>query len=239
VPVCSICTYRAERFATIGLDFPVNRELDVVGAGPRAVSCPRCGATDRDRLIHLMFTRSPWFPLSPATEVLHLAPERVLYLHLVEQKLGRYVTGDLDPSRYPWAAGIQAIDLLALPFADRSFDYILANHVLEHIPDDHRAMTELLRVLKPGGRAVLQVPYSLKIPTTLEDPAVTTPEERALRFGQDDHVRIYGPDYPARLEKAGFKVQLAQPELWSSEARLYAVNPVEQVFIAIRPPLAP
>jgi SAM-dependent methyltransferase len=98
------------------------------------------------------------------------------------------------------------MDLTALPLLDGVIDVILCNHVLEHIPDDRRAMAELVRVLKPGGWAVLQVPRS-EAAETFEDASITDPDQRAALFGQADHVRMYGRDYPDRLRAAGFIVE--------------------------------
>ena len=93
-----------------------------------------------------------------------------------------------------------------MPFKDNSFDAVLCNHVLEHVTDDIRAMKEIVRVLKPGGFAILQVPFFHPIPeTTLSDPAITDRKTREKLFGQDDHVRRYGKDYSHRIAIAGMK----------------------------------
>lgn len=93
-----------------------------------------------------------------------------------------------------------------IQFPGNSFDVIICNHVLEHIPDDHKAMSELFRVLKPNGWAILQTPMDTRRETTFEDPTATTPQQREQLFGQSDHVRIYGRDYKDRLEATGFTV---------------------------------
>lgn len=93
-----------------------------------------------------------------------------------------------------------------MPFENDIFDVVLCNHVLEHVEDDILAMQEIARVLKPGGFAILQVPFFHPIPdNTLSDPSVTSPRQREKMFGQDDHVRKYGRDYPRRIERAGMK----------------------------------
>jgi ubiquinone/menaquinone biosynthesis C-methylase UbiE len=97
-------------------------------------------------------------------------------------------------------------DITNIPFEDNSFDIIICNHVLEHIPDDRLAMSELYRVMKKGAWAILQVPIDYNRETTYEDFTITTPEGREKFFGQNDHVRIYGRDYPDRLKSVGFSV---------------------------------
>jgi SAM-dependent methyltransferase len=98
------------------------------------------------------------------------------------------------------------MDVTSIQYPDDCFDVIYCSHVLEHVPDDRAAIRELYRVLKPGGWAILQVPISAD--ATFEDPTVTDPDARERLFGQDDHVRRYGPDYADRLAAAGFLVSV-------------------------------
>ena len=97
-------------------------------------------------------------------------------------------------------------DICDLPFDDNSFDIIFCNHVLEHIPNDKKAMQELYRVLKKGGFGIFQIPQDLSRETTFEDNTITDKKERAKIFGQYDHVRVYGRDYFDKLRNIGFKV---------------------------------
>jgi SAM-dependent methyltransferase len=113
-----------------------------------------------------------------------------------------YTTTDLNSP----IADVKA-DISDLPFPDNEFDFIICNHVLEHIPDDTKAMQEIYRVLAPGGTAILQVPYKADLEKTFEDNSITDPKERARIFGQYDHVRVYGMDYFTKLESIGFKVE--------------------------------
>ena len=112
-----------------------------------------------------------------------------------------YTTTDLNSP----IADVKA-DICNLPFSENEFDFIICNHVLEHIPDDSKAMKELYRVLKPGGMAILQVPYKADLKITFEDDSITDPKERARIFGQYDHVRVYGMDYFEKLRSIGFEV---------------------------------
>ena len=98
------------------------------------------------------------------------------------------------------------INITNMQFTESTFDLVVCNHVLEHIPDDTKAMQELYRVLKPGGIAILQIPQDLKREVTFADDTITDQKERAKIFGQYDHVRIYGRDYFDKLRSIGFTV---------------------------------
>ena len=113
-----------------------------------------------------------------------------------------YTTTDLNSP----LADVKA-DICELPFADDAYDFVLCNHVLEHIPDDDTALKEIKRVLKPGGIAILQIPQDLSREKTFEDNSITDRKERARIFGQYDHVRVYGRDFFKKLRKTGFEVQ--------------------------------
>jgi SAM-dependent methyltransferase len=114
-----------------------------------------------------------------------------------------YITADLSSSQVNTKA-----DITNIPCKDNSFDVVLCNHVLEHVPDDQRAMRELLRTLAPGGWAILQSPIDSGRDVTFEDSSITSPRDRERAFGQHNHVRIYGRDYRRRLERAGFQVNV-------------------------------
>ncbi|MGO1752671.1 MAG: methyltransferase domain-containing protein, partial [Psychroflexus sp.] len=123
-----------------------------------------------------------------------------------------------------------------LPFDENSYDFILCNHVLEHIPDDTKAMQELYRVLKPGGIAILQIPIDSSREVTFEDNSITDKDERTRIFGQYDHVRVYGIDYYKKLEKLGFTVkQIAYAEnMTDEEIERYRINKNEVIPVCIK-----
>ena len=134
--------------------------------------------------------------------MLHFAPEQAFLKRFRKLKNISYTTTDLNSP----IADVKA-DICSLPFEDNSYDFIICNHVLEHIPDDTKAMQELYRVLAPNGTAILQVPYDRTRETTFEDHTITDPKERAAIFGQYDHVRVYGMDYFDTLKSVGFSVE--------------------------------
>jgi len=161
--------------------------------------CPGTLSLERHRLLWLYLDRKTSF-LTDSIRVLHVAPEQVFYKKFKSFSHWDYTTTDLHSP----LADVKA-DICALPFEDNSYDLILCNHVLEHIPNDLKAMKELYRVLKPRGTAILQVPLEEDRENTFEDDSITGQQERTRIFGQYDHVRVYGQDYYNRLQKAGFK----------------------------------
>jgi ubiquinone/menaquinone biosynthesis C-methylase UbiE len=122
------------------------------------------------------------------------------------------------------------MDLTNIDRESNYFDLIICNHVLEHILDDRKAMRELFRVLKPGGKAILQVPLSMTLNETFEDFSITDPAERICIFGQRDHCRIYGQDYGQRLEEAGFSFRPVK--ILSSMYCKYGLDAREDVLLA-------
>ncbi len=165
------------------------------------VLSPSTLSLERHRLLWLYLTKETEFFKKPL-KLLHFAPEQAFYKRFRQMKNLDYTTTDLNSP----LADVQA-DICDLPFKDKSFDVILCNHVLEHIPDDKTAMKEMYRVLKPGGWGIFQIPQDLNRTTTFEDNSITDPRERARIFGQYDHVRVYGQDYFEILKEAGFEVE--------------------------------
>ncbi len=165
------------------------------------VLSPSTLSLERHRLLWLFLKNKTDFFSKPAS-LLHFAPEQAFYKKFRKLSHLNYTTTDLNSP----LADVKA-DICALPFEDNSFDIILCNHVLEHIPEDQKAMEELYRVMKPGGWGVFQVPQDLKRKQTFEDNSITDKKERARIFGQYDHVRIYGHDYFNKLRTAGFRVE--------------------------------
>lgn len=161
---------------------------------------PSTLSLERHRLLWLWLERETDF-FSKPSKVLHFAPEQAFYKRFRNLKHLDYTTTDLNSP----LADVKA-DICKLPFGENQYDIIFCNHVLEHIPDDTKAMQELYRVLKPGGMAILQIPQELERATTFEDDTITDPVERAKIFGQYDHVRVYGRDYFDKLRSIGFTV---------------------------------
>jgi len=193
---CLICNSEYRQFAHYGLK---NREN---------AFCPKCGSLERHRLI--------WKYLSEKTnlfdrefKLLHFAPEESFYNHFVENPNIDYYPVDYSPELYHYSGKSKILftDITKIPYRDNFFDIVLCNDVLEHIPDDRLAMSELYRVLKKEtGWGIIQAPIDYSRDTTYEDFTITKPIEREKAFGQYDHVRWYGKDYIDRLSSVGFSV---------------------------------
>ncbi len=124
------------------------------------------------------------------------------------------------------------MDITNIRYPDRSFDLIICSHVLEHIQDDKKAISELYRVLKDDGMAVILVPILTQ--KTFEDPSITDPEERLKTFGECLHVRLCGKDYIDRIRDAGFHVETVTPETFLSDKEIVKFGAMmgERIFLA-------
>lgn len=208
---CNFCNQRFEKFIP---SFPapenaaaIEKHHVVAGYGAKII-CPNCQSTARERLARLCLDH---FIHPAGKKILHISPERKLSPYL--RSVADVISADLQPGFYrDIDPSVQMVDLTKMDFSNGQFDLVIANHVLEHISNDRDAMLEIFRVLKPGGRAVLQVPYSTKLSDTIESAGISDPCWQSAMYGQEDHVRIYAlDDYMFRLEEAGFHVKVVQP----------------------------
>lgn len=165
------------------------------------VLSPSTLSLERHRLLWLYLKNETGF-FNAHKKMLHFAPEQAFYKRFRKMENLDYTTTDLNSP----LADVKA-DICDLPFENDAFDVIFCNHVLEHIPDDQKAMEELFRILKPGGLAILQIPQDLSRKKTYENDSISDPKERAKIFGQYDHVRVYGRDYFDKLRNVGFEVE--------------------------------
>ena len=165
--------------------------------------CPHCNALERHRLLWLYLQKKTDLFRKKSLKVLHIAPASCFETKLKEHLGDNYLTADLNNPNV-----MVKMDITDIKYSDKTFDVILCSHVLEHIPDDRRAMRELFRVLSDKGWAILLVPITSD--ETFEDPTISTPEGQLKAFGQEDHVRRYGPDYIDRLREAGFAVEMTK-----------------------------
>jgi SAM-dependent methyltransferase len=163
--------------------------------------CIHCGALERHRFVWLYFKKMTDLFDGKSKKMLHVAPEDCFENKLRSLVGAGYITADLYDSR-----AMIKMDIMDIPYDENCFDVIYCSHVLEHVEDDRQAMREFHRILKRGHWAVFMVPLSAE--QTIEDPSITSPEERLKIFGQKDHVRRYGPDFVDRLRESGFQVKV-------------------------------
>ncbi|MBK8711908.1 MAG: methyltransferase domain-containing protein [Niastella sp.] len=204
---CNVCFAQYEKMAP-DLPSQINKSAleknKVIAGYGENILCPNCLSTARERLVLLMLQHDIPFA---GKKILLLSPEKNIYTFLKDKAF--VITADISPGFYRSIdAGIRKEDARAFQFENHSFDIVIANHVLEHIPQDAAAMKEMYRVLKAGGRAILQVPYSVEIPGTIETPGIHDAAMQSALYGQKDHVRIYQlQDYIKRLQLVGFQVE--------------------------------
>ena len=189
--------------------------------------CPACESLERHRLMCLLLARTSLFK-GPSANLVHIAPEACLQKRFGSNFGNRYHTMDLMPK-----ADIQA-DICALPLADESVAVIMANHVLEHVRDDLAAIHEIHRVLTRRGLAILQVPMDKTLFSTPEAPEGALPGDSLRLFGQEDHVRMYGADFPDRLGSTGFKVReyICRDIASENEIQLFGLISNESIWVA-------
>ena len=195
--LCPVCRRSSRRFrgteslsrgGGIWIDFSKDEAL-----------CIHCGARERHRFVWLYFNRQTDLFNGQPKRTLHVAPEKCFESRLRERLGAGYITADLMNPR-----AMVRMDITNIEYPDESFDVIYCSHVLEHVPEDRRAIKEFHRVLKKRGWAVLLVPIMGE--RTIEDPSIVHPLDRLRVFGDSTHVRLYGPDYVDRLREAGFAV---------------------------------
>ena len=193
----------------------VSEKFNPMGVIPREdAKCPKCKSLERHRLAWLYITKHTSFLKDNKQKLLHIAPEKIFQQLFQNHLHDNYLSADL----YNHNTMMQ-FDITDIPLGSNTFDYIYCSHVLEHVIDDKKAMREFHRVLKPKGWAILLVPI-LREDKTYEDFTITSPEGRLKAFGQEDHVRIYGPDYKDRLEESGFNVKVIYPQDFLTEQEI-------------------
>lgn len=201
---CNVCQWEGARFSD---DF----------WHPETI-CPNCLSQVRHRMLVAVLDGKTLIDtpgeaiLLVGKDVFHFAPERQLR-ERIRSTAARHVTADFDRGDCDLR-----LDLSAMPeVSDGSFDTLIACDVLEHVSDDTAAFQEIFRVLKPGGFGILTVPQRDSPASTEENPGVTTENERQRRFGQKDHVRMYGDDFSDRVAAAGLTVRTIDQTAFAPE----------------------
>ena len=196
------------------------------------VLCPYDLTLERHRLMWLYLHRESSFFSADRLKVLHIAPEQCFLPLFKKQKNLDYTTADLVSP----IADLH-FDLHEIPLENNQYDVVFCNHVMEHVDDPIRCMSELNRVMKPGGWAIMQVPQDMNRDQTYEDKSITSPSEREKHFWQKDHVRLFGKDYSKYLEKSGFLVSEfdLNQAFDATEVERYRLMKKEILYIAHKP----
>lgn len=228
---CNVCGKEYSRFAprypSKENEGAISKYEVVAGYGENMI-CPNCYSSARERLLVGMLSQIDIH----GKRVLHLSPEKNVFNYISSK--AKVETGDLFPGFYKNIdQNIRKMNVLALPYPDETFDMVIANHIMEHIPDDRKAMSEIYRVLMKNGQAIMQVPFST-ITETIEEPGLKDPAKRSELFGQKDHVRIYGlHDYIKRLQDSGFTVEYVLPSTLR-KLQVHAIQPHEGFFLIMK-----
>lgn len=235
---CYVCGRTFNRFTKYqkgsGGKSDFRKQLHVIGSDVDNFGCMFCGSTDRERHLYMFFDKLQYWDMIRDAEILHFAPEKNLSDRISRQSPKIYIKADL----YPENETIRRIDATDIPFDGETFNFVIANHILEHIPDYMKALSEFYRVLKPGGIAVLQTPFSRLLKNNFEDENINTDELRSYFHGQHDHLRTFGENHLLEsIKNAGFDLQIQKHKSFFDDqtAHVYGVNREEDLIQALKP----
>ncbi len=225
---CSICGKHVTFFLNYGVKSEVFSELKIIGGGYREnVRCPLCNGIDRMRWLNWIIENKTDIYTNSDNAVLHIAPERCIE-EKIRRKAGIYISGDIQKGMAD-----RVVDITDMPFENDKFDYIIINHVLEHIMDEKKAIEEVKRVLKSSGKFIFSMPIC-ESKMTYESNKALSETERLHAYGQKDHVRLYGTDTKERMEKYGLEVEeyMAKRFLPEKELSRMRILTEDRIFIA-------
>jgi SAM-dependent methyltransferase len=206
------------------------KQLRLVGSDVDNFGCFYCGSTDRERHLFMYFDKLMLWDRMKDGTILHFAPEKHLLTRIKAQQPLRYVKADISPQD----GDTVPIDATAIPYEEETFDFLIANHILEHIPDYRTALTEFQRVLKPGGVAILQTPYTKVLKRNFEDEGIDTDELRLFFYGQEDHVRVFSErQFLRAVQEVGFTLRTEAHEACfdAGDAYYYGVPAQEDLIL--------
>lgn len=225
---CIICNNQVDKFEPVGIEEEIFNRLHIIGGGYRENAvCSNCGCIDRERwLYYVIKNKTDISTLSG--RILHFAPEESISDYIKNNDEVDYYTADVVLGR-----AMHVTDITNMQYKDETFDYVICNHVMEHIIDEEKAVEEVKRVLKENGKWIFSFPICMEI-KTYEDSSIISPEERLKAYGQADHVRLYGYDYKERFEKYGLKLEVYSPqdEITDEELKKYGYIKEDVIIIA-------
>lgn len=208
---CIVCKNKPNKFLPSGIKNEIFQIHHIIGGGYRENNiCPCCGVSDRIRYFCYILQNKLNIFKKPG-RILHFAPEKEIYNYIKQNENMDYYTCDIAPGR-----AMHIVDITDIPFKENTFDCIISNHVMEHIKNEKKAVSEIMRVLKPNGKWIFSFPICTDM-KTYEDDAIISKEDKLNKYGQEDHVRLYGYDYKERFENYGLKLEIFSPEKEMSE----------------------
>lgn len=174
--------------------------------------CPRCCSLERHRLQYMVFKEVTKNLNTKKMSMLHFAPED-FFRNIFKNMFKIYVTADLYETNVD-----RKEDLARMSIGDSAFDFIYASHVLEHVKDDISALSEIKRVLKLGGIAIIPVPIRGEYSVEYDN---TNPRECG-------HVRSPGEDYYDRYRDFFTKIILYKSTDFDEKYQLYVYENMEK-----------
>jgi SAM-dependent methyltransferase len=209
------------------------KQFELIGSDIQNFFCSSCRCFDRERHLMLYFHALDLFEQCRDKSILHIAPERNILKKLL-QFTNKIIVGDFYPEQYEKEYNVMKMDVTEINLPDKSIDMVIANHVLEHIPDYPKALAEIFRVVKDDGCAILQTPFTEKIYGNFEDKMIDKDELRQEWYGRYDHVRIFGLRLFDDIKAAGFKLHLLKhvDVLGFIDSKEYGVNQKEPFIFA-------
>ncbi len=234
---CLYCQKSYNKFIHEGVKAKVFKKYKIAGGGYKLnTRCPNCGSVDRARLLALFFEhRTKVF--YEKTDIMHVSPNKSIARFLNNVSTVNQTVGSIEPEQFLEFNSIY-LDIQNIELPDNQYDIVICCHIIEHVDHDEKAMSELYRIIKPGGFGIFQVPIALDLEITLEDKTLKTNKQRKIAHGQVDHVRLYGLDYFEKLKKAGFEVVRDNPFInqWLSSEELskHRLDKIEDVIIAYK-----
>jgi SAM-dependent methyltransferase len=229
---CSACGEKSILFFNVGVKAGIFHTKKILGGGYRKnVYCPKCGANDRFRWVDYVL-KNYTNVYSGNVSILHIAPENIIERKIRNNVNAMYITGNI-------CAGLadEIVDITCMPqFKNQSFDYIIINHVLEHVKNEKCALNEIYRILKTGGRFVFSVPIAVDENTFESNNSQFSPKERLKLYGQKDHWRLYGKDVKNHISQYGFKIQEYNVNdiLNDTQIKNYRLLSGDRVYIGVK-----
>lgn len=231
---CYNCGEHLEKFYRYPINKDVPRAIDhfqMVGSDPENFGCYYCNSTDRERHLFMFFDRINFWEKIRNRSILHIAPEVHLINKIEKLNPSKYIKGDLYPHD-----DLIKVDITKMQFNDNTFDILICNHVLEHVPNHFNALKEIERVLKPKGVAVLQTPYSELLYDHFEDKNIKNDALKLNFYGQEDHVKIISKRAFFEELSLFFDLNIIEhTDLFSDEESVkYGVNKKEALIMIVK-----